>query len=141
MTCQSRTQVACRSHARSRTQPWQNNLTRRKPLPRAPFMDIWRSAEFDGSTSTSLRTTSDRKDRRASAAAINDGKRKQLERPSVVHQQQQRLVHRNPGVHIAKDVVPHDEARTKLRRHAQHSGWRGISAVTSNLSPSGSSSH
>ena len=36
-------------------------------------------------------------------------------------------------VHIAQDIVPSDETRTKLRRHAQH--WRGVTAVTPTPAP------
>ena len=87
--------------------------------------------------------------RRASAAAPGEGgKRKR--RLSVVQQPTPVIPAPNGGttdeehvdidepwtqsyVHIAQDIVPSDETRTKLRRQAQH--WRGVTAVTPTPAP------
>jgi hypothetical protein len=89
--------------------------------------------------------------RRASAAAAGDGgKRKR--RPSVL-QPPTPVVPAPNGtnsgnddehvdidepwtqsyVHVAQDIVPNDDTRSKLRRHAQH--WRGVTAVTPSPTP------
>jgi len=88
--------------------------------------------------------------RRASASAVDRGK--QPRRPSVL-QPSTRVVPAPNGtnslnvdehididepwtqsyVHVAQDIVPEDQMRTKLRRNAQH--WRGVTAVTPSSTP------
>ncbi|EGO28711.1 hypothetical protein SERLADRAFT_366408 [Serpula lacrymans var. lacrymans S7.9] len=81
----------------------------------------------------------ERKQRRASAAAIEGSNSKRKRRSSINVHQPTEDEHVDIGepwalsyVPITKDIIPHQETHAKLRRQAQH--WRGVTALESNAS-------